>query len=57
MPGPIDVQVHIALFDTSLLMFMTADSNYTMLRQAKAANDVLMGGFTAVRDMVATRSV
>ncbi|MGQ0455567.1 MAG: amidohydrolase family protein [Hyphomicrobium sp.] len=51
MPGLIDGHVHIALSDTPLLVFMTADNNYTMLRQSKAAGDTLMRGFTTVRDM------
>ncbi|MDX2307419.1 MAG: amidohydrolase family protein [Hyphomicrobium sp.] len=51
MPGLIDGHVHIALSDTPLLVFMTADNNYTMLRQSKAAGETLMRGFTAVRDM------
>jgi len=51
MPGLIDAHVHITLSDTPLQLFMTADSNYAMLRQAKAAGDTLMRGFTAVRDM------
>lgn len=51
MPGLIDAHVHITLSDTPLLLFMTADSNYSMLRQAKAAGDTLMRGFTTVRDM------
>ena len=51
MPGLIDAHVHMTLSNVPQALFFTADPNYTMLRQGKAAGDMLMRGFTAGRDV------
>jgi imidazolonepropionase-like amidohydrolase len=50
MPGLIDAHVHMAMSTVPLLLLVTADSNYTMLRQGKSAGEMLMRGFTSGRD-------
>jgi imidazolonepropionase-like amidohydrolase len=51
MPGLIDNHVHMAMSTVPQLVLMTADSNYTMLRQGKSAGEMLMRGFTSGRDV------
>ena len=51
MPGLIDAHAHMAMSTIPIALLMTADSNYSMLRQAKAASDMLMRGFTSARDL------
>jgi imidazolonepropionase-like amidohydrolase len=51
MPGLIDNHVHMAMSTVPQLLLMTADSNYTMLRQGKSAGEMLMRGFTSGRDV------
>ena len=51
MPGLIDAHAHMAMSSIPLALMMTSDSNYAMLRQAKAASDMLMRGFTSARDL------
>lgn len=51
MPGLIDAHAHMAMSTVPIGLMMTADGNYTMLRQAKAAEDMLMRGFTSARDL------
>ena len=51
MPGLIDAHVHMGMSTVPLLLLMTADSNYTMLRQGKSAGEMLMRGFTSGRDV------
>jgi imidazolonepropionase-like amidohydrolase len=51
MPGLIDAHTHMVMSSVPLALMMTADSNYAMLRQAKAAGEMLMRGFTSVRDL------
>ena len=51
MPGLIDAHYHMMMSTIPLSLLMTADSNYTMLRSSKAAGEVLMRGFTSVRDV------
>jgi imidazolonepropionase-like amidohydrolase len=51
MPGLIDIHAHMALSNLPLALLMTADSNYSMLRQGKAAGEMLMRGFTSARDL------
>lgn len=51
MPGLIDAHVHMTLSTVPLALFMTADPNYNMLRQARAAGEMLMRGFTSARDL------
>jgi imidazolonepropionase-like amidohydrolase len=50
MPGMIDAHVHMAMSTVPQLLLVTADSNYTMLRQGKSAGEMLMRGFTSGRD-------
>ena len=51
MPGLIDAHYHMLMSTIPPSLLMTADSNYTMLRSSKAAGEVLMRGFTSVRDV------
>jgi imidazolonepropionase-like amidohydrolase len=51
MPGLIDNHAHMAMSVVPLALALTADSNYTMLRQGKAAGEMLLRGFTSVRDV------
>ena len=51
MPGLIDAHVHMAMSSVPQLLLVTADSNYTMLRQGKSAGEMLMRGFTSGRDV------
>jgi imidazolonepropionase-like amidohydrolase len=51
MPGLIDNHAHMAMSVVPLALALTADTNYTMLRQGKAAGEMLLRGFTSVRDV------
>jgi len=51
MPGLIDAHAHMAMSTIPLALMMTTDKNYAMLRQAKAAEEMLMRGFTSARDL------
>jgi imidazolonepropionase-like amidohydrolase len=51
MPGLIDIHAHMAMSVVPLALALTADTNYTMLRQGKAAGEMLLRGFTSVRDV------
>lgn len=51
MPGLIDAHAHMAMSTIPIALMMTADSNYSMLRQAKSAGEMLMRGFTSARDL------
>ena len=51
MPGLIDAHAHMAMSTIPLALMMTSDSNYSMLRQAKAAEEMLLRGFTSARDL------
>jgi imidazolonepropionase-like amidohydrolase len=51
MPGLIDAHTHLIFSTVPLQQAMTADPNYLMLRAGKAASDMLMRGFTSVRDV------
>ena len=51
MPGLIDAHVHMTFSTVPLALLFAADPNYTMLRQGKAAGEMLMRGFTSGRDM------
>jgi imidazolonepropionase-like amidohydrolase len=51
MPGLIDAHTHMTMSAVPLALMFTADGNYSMLRQAKAAGDMLMRGFTSARDL------
>jgi imidazolonepropionase-like amidohydrolase len=51
MPGLIDAHTHMAMSTVPVALLMTADPNYAMLRSGKAAGEMLMRGFTSVRDL------
>jgi imidazolonepropionase-like amidohydrolase len=51
MPGLIDAHAHMAMSTIPVALMMTADNNYSMLRQAKAAEEMLLRGFTSARDL------
>ena len=51
MPGLIDAHTHMTLSTVPLALWLTADPNYAMLRQGKAADEMLMRGFTTGRDV------
>ena len=51
MPGLIDAHTHMTLSTVPILVLLTADTNYTMLREGKSAGDMLMRGFTSARDL------
>ena len=51
MPGLIGAHYHMLMSTIPPSLLMTADSTYTMLRSSKAAGEVLMRGFTSVRDV------
>ena len=51
MPGLIDAHAHVAMSTLPVALMMTADPNYMMVRNGKAAEELLMQGFTAVRDV------
>jgi imidazolonepropionase-like amidohydrolase len=51
MPGLIDVHAHLSFRDMPMLLMMTADPNYLQLRQAVRGREMLMSGFTSVRDV------
>lgn len=51
MPGLVDAHAHMTMSAIPMALMMTSDSNYSMLRQAKAAGEMLMRGFTSARDL------
>jgi imidazolonepropionase-like amidohydrolase len=51
MPGLIDAHAHPTFNSLPLAEAATADSNYLQIRQAAAAKDYLMAGFTSLRDV------
>jgi imidazolonepropionase-like amidohydrolase len=51
MPGLIDAHYHMTQSNIPLALLMTSDMNYSMLRQGKAAEEMLMRGFTTARDV------
>jgi imidazolonepropionase-like amidohydrolase len=50
IPGLIDVHAHLEFYNLPALDFSSADPDYLQVRQAAAAEDFLMTGFTSVRD-------
>ena len=50
IPGLIDVHAHLEFYNLPALDFSSADPDYLQVRQAAAAGDFLMTGFTSVRD-------
>jgi imidazolonepropionase-like amidohydrolase len=51
MPGLIDAHTHIALSTIPLAVGLSADPNYVQMRAVKAADEMLMRGFTAIREV------
>ena len=51
MPGLIDAHCHLTFYDLPLIMAATADPNYLQIRQAAGAKNILLSGFTSIRDM------
>jgi len=51
MPGLIDAHVHIMFATISQLAVLTADIGFVNVAAAKAANDMLLRGFTSIRDL------
>ena len=51
MPGLIDAHNHLTFYDLPMAEAVTADPNYLQIRQAVGAKDLLMAGFTSVRDV------
>lgn len=51
MPGLIDAHTHIAMSTVPLPVLLNSDPNYAQLRAVKAAEEMLMRGFTAARDV------
>ncbi|WP_151705353.1 metal-dependent hydrolase family protein [Nitrincola alkalilacustris] len=50
MPGLIDTHTHLAMGTISQVRLMTGDNNYATLLSGQAAGEMLMRGFTSVRD-------
>ncbi|MDF3936364.1 metal-dependent hydrolase family protein [Pseudomonas citronellolis] len=51
MPGLIDNHAHLTFWTLPLPVMMTADPVYLQIREAAAARDFLMAGFTSARDV------
>lgn len=51
MPGLIDAHYHLTMAEVSMQIMETADLGYLTLLSARSAADVLMRGFTSIRDM------
>jgi imidazolonepropionase-like amidohydrolase len=51
MPGLIDAHTHILMESIPMSVAMTADIGYVNLVGAKTANEMLMRGFTSIRDL------
>lgn len=51
MPGLIDAHTHIMFISLPQVALLTADVAFVNLAAAKAANDMLMRGFTSIRDL------
>jgi imidazolonepropionase-like amidohydrolase len=51
MPGMIDAHTHLMFATVPQLLLLTSDITYTSVVAAKAANDMLMRGFTTARDV------
>ncbi|MEQ9546901.1 MAG: amidohydrolase family protein [Marinobacter sp.] len=51
MPGLIDAHVHIIMSTIPIVVMMRADPNYVALVSGRAAEEMLMRGFTSVRDL------
>jgi imidazolonepropionase-like amidohydrolase len=51
MPGLIDAHAHVMFATVSQLTLLTADTGFVNIAAGKAATDMLMRGFTSIRDM------
>jgi imidazolonepropionase-like amidohydrolase len=51
MPGLIDAHTHIMFSTVPQMMVFTSDIGYLNVAAVKAANDMLMRGFTSIRDL------
>lgn len=51
MPGLIDAHAHIMFISLSQVALLTADIGFVNLAAAKAANEMLLRGFTSIRDL------
>lgn len=51
MPGLIDAHAHIMFISLPQSALLTADVGFVNIAAAKAANDMLMRGFTSIRDL------
>jgi len=51
MPGLIDAHTHIMFETLSQIAILTGDIGFVNVAAVKAANDMLMRGFTSIRDM------
>ena len=51
MPGLIDAHYHVMMASLPISQLLTADVGYINLSAAKEASDVLLRGFTSIRDM------
>jgi imidazolonepropionase-like amidohydrolase len=51
MPGLIDVHWHAIMTATTLENLMDGESGYAFIKAADEANNTLLPGFTAVRDL------
>jgi imidazolonepropionase-like amidohydrolase len=51
MPGLIDAHAHPTFYNLPMAEAVTADGNYLQIRQAAGAKDLLLAGFTSVRDV------
>ncbi len=51
MPGLIDAHTHIMFETVSQVAVLTSDIGFTNVAAVKAANDMLMRGFTSIRDL------
>lgn len=51
MPGLIDNHTHLAFWTLPMAFMTTADPGYMQIRQASAAKEFLMAGYTSARDV------
>ena len=51
MPGLIDAHTHLMLATLPPLVLLTSDAGFINIAAVKAANDMLLRGFTSVRDL------
>ena len=51
MPGLIDNHAHLAFYNLPMAVAAAGDPNYVQIRQGAAAREILMAGFTSVRDV------